>query len=127
MARIAQLNPDELTPAQRAVFENAGGNLTGPTGIFLRVPELAARTGALTNYLRKGIVEARLFELMTLVVARQWAAQYVFVAHRKLALDAGVSPEVIEAIRTGTAPSFTRDGRRPQMCKCPEGNIRIPG
>jgi 4-carboxymuconolactone decarboxylase len=112
MARVPQLKPEELTPAQRAVFENAGGNLTGPTGLFLRVPELAARTGALTNYLRKGIIEPRLFELMTLIVARQWSAQYVFVAHRKLALEAGVTPEVIDAIRTGSVPAFTRDDER---------------
>jgi 4-carboxymuconolactone decarboxylase len=108
MARIAQLKPEEMTPAQRSLHETSGGSLSGPSGIWLRVPELAARTGALTNYLRKGIVEARLFELMTLIVARQWSAQYVFYAHQKLALDAGVTAEVIDAVRTGRVPAFAR-------------------
>jgi len=51
----------------------------------------------------------RLFELMVLVIARHWTAQYEWFAHAKHAPKAGLSDDVIEAIRTGRTPTFRRD------------------
>src|SRR5579862_1317268 len=109
MARIPQLKPEELTAAQRAVLEARGGaNLTGPTGVWIRVPELAAHAGGLTHYLRKGIVEFRLFELMCLIVARQWSSQYVFWVDEPQALQGGLTRDVVDAIRARIASTTSR-------------------
>jgi 4-carboxymuconolactone decarboxylase len=62
--------------------------------------------------LRQGKLDKRLFEIMVLVVARHWSAQYEWFAHAKQALAAGVSPEVVEAIRHKRKPAFARDDER---------------
>ena len=62
--------------------------------------------------LRSGKLERRLYRIMCMVVARTWTAEYVFNLHQKGALEAGVAPEVVEAIRTRGVPEFTRDDER---------------
>ena len=41
-----------------------------------------------------------------MVAGRHWRAQFEYWAHATLARQAGVSEEVIEAVRTGTPPSL---------------------
>jgi len=76
------------------------------------LPQLADRADAFGSVLRRGAVDRRLFELMTLVVARHWSAQYEWHAHAPHAAEAGVAPEVVEAIRTNAVPPFARDDER---------------
>jgi len=49
------------------------------------------------------------WELSILVVARYWGSQFEFWAHEKKALEEGVDPEVIEAIRHKKTPNFKND------------------
>jgi 4-carboxymuconolactone decarboxylase len=112
VSRLSDLPPERMTPEQRAQFERGGGRTLGPTGIWWRTPALAGPAGALANVLRNGTLEPRLFELMCLIVARIWSAQYVFTVHAPLAREAGLDPAIIEAIRLRRLPPFTRDDER---------------
>ena len=94
------------------MVERRGGRVAGPSSVWLRVPHIAGPADALIAVLRNGKLDARLFELMTLVVARTWTAQYVFNVHRKLALEAGVAADVVEAIRMRRVPAFAHEDER---------------
>ena len=48
----------------------------------------------------------KLSEIAILVTARHWTAHYEWYAHKRLALDGGMDPEIIEAIRDRRTPSF---------------------
>jgi 4-carboxymuconolactone decarboxylase len=113
MARVPVPTRDELPPAAQKVYDDivgARGALGGPFGQWVRVPRLADPANRLGNALRlDGKLDRRLFELLILVIARIWSAQYEWYAHEKPAREAGVSDAVIEALRRGERPAFTRD------------------
>ena len=115
MARVPTLKPEQLTERQRKLASelgaSRGGGLAtnGPWGLLLRNEELCDRAGKLGTMLRDATsVPKRLSELAIAVVARHWTAQFEWMAHSPQALKAGVSPEVIEAIRQRKRPSFER-------------------
>jgi 4-carboxymuconolactone decarboxylase len=117
MSRVPDLDKDKLTAAQKQIYDDIAsvrrGNVKGPFAIWLRVPEIADKANQFGNVLRaKGSIEKRLFELMVLVVARRWSAQYEWFAHEDQALKAGVSTEVVEALRHQRRPEFQRDDER---------------
>jgi 4-carboxymuconolactone decarboxylase len=113
MARIPPLKPEELGEHQRRlateIGASRGGRLAtiGPWGLMLRNPELCERAAAFGTMLRDGTsVPKRLSELAIVITARAWTAQFEWNAHAPGALRAGVSPEVVEAIRTRRRPAF---------------------
>lgn len=101
-----------MTPEERASFERRGGQGGGPSTVWRWVPEIAKPAGALVTQMRNGTLDRRLYRVMCLVVARTWSCEHLFSVHKKGALDDGVSPEVIEAIRTRRAPTFAREDER---------------
>lgn len=106
------MEPDEMTPEQKRISEEIAsvrrGYLRGPFAIWIRTPEIADTANRFGNALRlHGKLDKRLFELMIAIVARHWSAQYEWFAHMSRGLDAGLSPEVYEAIRTRRVPKFT--------------------
>jgi len=114
MTRIPPLLPDALTDRQKEVYEAivAGprGRVAGPLAVWLNRPELADRAQALGQYCRFDTsLPARLSELAILTTARVWSSEFEWAAHKPIARDAGVSAEVIEAIRTGQKPTFAFD------------------
>jgi 4-carboxymuconolactone decarboxylase len=111
MTRIADLAPDQMTAAQRSVHEAIASGprkgVRGPLAVWLHRPELASHAQALGRYCRyETALPPRLSELAILVIARIWGSEYEWYAHKPIALDAGVSPEIVEAIRTRAAPVF---------------------
>jgi 4-carboxymuconolactone decarboxylase len=111
MARIANLNPAELNEQQRQIYaEIAGGkrgSVPAPLQIWLRSPELANRAQRLGEFVRYDTsLPPRLSELAILVTARLWTSHYEWNAHKKMALKAGVAPEIIEAIANRQPPPF---------------------
>lgn len=98
---------DALDDEARALYDRFcdpdGGSyvgLRGPGGIRLHSPQLALRTQAINNYLRRdaGIpIENR--ELSILVTARELDSQFEWCAHEDEALKAGIGPEVIDIVR----------------------------
>jgi 4-carboxymuconolactone decarboxylase len=117
MSRVPQLTPDEYTPEQKRVADEIGklrrGLARGPYGVWIRIPETAALASRLGNLLRlNSQLERRLFELMVLIVARHWSAQFEWFAHEPYAHEFGIAPDVIEALRAGRTPAFAREDEK---------------
>ena len=113
MSRLPALTPDQLSPEQKHLHDEIagvrGGSVGGPFAVWLRIPRIAEAANRMGNSLRlEGKLDRRLFELAILVIARHWSAQYEWFVHEKAALDAGVSREVVEALRHRQAPRFAR-------------------
>ncbi len=101
----------QLDAAQRNVYEaiTAGprGEVPGPLGVWLWRPELADRAQRLGAYARYGTsLPATLSELAILVVARFWGSEFEWNAHKRIALEAGISADAVAAIRSGETPAL---------------------
>lgn len=116
--RFKILQPAEMTPAQQALVKSisggpraavagsaansasgAAGTVGSPFNVFLRSPELGEPLQQVGSYIRfQNSLGPRLTELAILIVARDWRAAYEWHAHHRLALQAGLSPEVATAV-----------------------------
>jgi 4-carboxymuconolactone decarboxylase len=116
MPRVDDLDLRTLTPQQKAIYDRIagtrGGTVRGPFAIWLRKPEIADHADRLGTTLRQGTLDKRLFELMVLMVARHWSAQYEWYAHARHALELGLPPAVIDAIKERRRPDLTSDNER---------------
>ena len=109
--RFATLTPETMTPEQKKVADAIqsgprGAGLRGPFNALLRSPELCdlvQRVGALVRF--GSSIPARLNELAIIMAGRKWTAQYEFYAHRRLALEAGLKPEIADAVAAGARPA----------------------
>ncbi|HJQ59667.1 MAG TPA: carboxymuconolactone decarboxylase family protein [Vineibacter sp.] len=115
--RLAPLDMARLTPDQRAVADaiisGPRGGLRGPFEPWLRSPTLADRAQKLGEYCRFGnSLPKDLAELAILMTGKRYRAQYEFWAHARLAREAGLPDDIIEAVRLGKAPKFRRDSER---------------
>lgn len=124
--RLGPLFPRDLDPEQARVLEamlagprGTSGFLTrerpvaGPFAPWLRSPGFADRAQELGAFVRyRSSLDPRLKELAIIVVGAAWKAGYEFAAHGPMAIRAGVSREVVEALARGEAPSFDRDDER---------------
>lgn len=112
MARLDPLPVSQLSPQRKAIHDKMLGNrkqLGGPFGVLLRNEALVTAASGINDALRNnGKLDKRIYELITLIVARHWSAQYVFAVHEPIARSVGVADDVIEAIRTGRKPAFTK-------------------
>jgi 4-carboxymuconolactone decarboxylase len=107
--RLPPIPYDELSEAQRAAV---GELLSGPRTAFggpfvplLRSPEFMTRVQKVGEYLRYGSVLSRhVIEFVTIYTARQWTQRYEWYAHLPLALKAGITRAVAEAIAEGRRP-----------------------
>ena len=113
MARVPEVVYEKLTTEQQRVYkEVAGPRLVfgGPFTVYIRHPELADAMNKVGEVLRVlGKLDKRLIELLILVAAREWNCDYQWVVHEAAALKAGLSPEVVDAIRKGETPKLTRE------------------
>jgi len=108
-------NWDMLTPAQKkyveSILSGPRADISGPLGVMLATPELGDLAQKAIAYARfagrEGFssVPPKLNELAILVVARHWSAEYVWNAHHTAAVRYGLTPEVVEAVRTGKRPA----------------------
>jgi len=108
--RFKPLTPETMTPEQKAIADKimAGPRkgMRGPFSALLRSPELADYAQKLGEYVRfKTSIPNRLNELAILLTARHWTAQYEWYAHRRLAMQAGLSSEIADAIAEGKRPA----------------------
>lgn len=107
--RFQPLTYDQLIPEQKAMVGDltAGerGGLSGPFNVLPRSPEmgeLAQKLGAQLRF--HSTLPGRLRELAILITARYWSAQYEWYAHRRFAIEEGVSPATADAIAAGKRP-----------------------
>jgi 4-carboxymuconolactone decarboxylase len=109
--RFKPLTYDEMTPAQKTMFDHLlagprGGGANGPFNVLLRSPEigdLGQQFGASTRF--QSSLPQKLYELAILVTARHWTSQYEWQAHHRSALQAGLSPAIADAIAQGMRPT----------------------
>jgi len=111
MPRIDPPNPDAYTDRQReiadAITSGPRGGLRGPLAIWLHRPELADRAQSFGQYCRyDSSLPPVLSELGILVTARCWSAEYEWFAHKRIALEAGLNPDIADAIRERKRPTF---------------------
>lgn len=120
--RLTPLGPDQLSDAQRALYERVAGGprrkmgisltdeegaLLGPFNAYLHTPELGARLEAAGVALREvATLAPRLREIAILLTARHHRAQFEWYAHARIARDEGLAEEAIEAIHAGRDPGF---------------------
>ena len=113
MPRLPDLVVENLSPEQRRVYDailsGPRGVVQGPLRVWINSPELADRAQALGAFCRYGtVLPARLSELAIITTGAYWKAGFEWAVHAPIALKAGLTPEVVEAIRTGKQPSFDR-------------------
>src|SRR5579871_4547846 len=112
--RFAPLKPEEMSDAQRKVYEEIAGGprggVRGPFNALLRNPELADRAQKLGEVMRfRSSLPPRLNELAILITGRYWSAQYEWYAHRKLGAQAGLSEQLMSDIAEGRRPGAMSD------------------
>lgn len=90
-----------------AIASGPRGGVRGPLAVWLHRPELAARAQDLGRYCRYDtVLDPKLSELAILVTGRVYGSEYEWQVHKGFALKAGLSPDVIEAIRLNNCPDF---------------------
>jgi len=114
MPRIADLDTARMSPEQArihdAIVAGPRGLVEGPLRVWLTSPGLAATAQELGAFCRFGTsLSPRLSELAILITGAFWRAGFEWAVHAPIAVKAGISPEVAEAIRTGSTPNFARE------------------
>ncbi|GLT11563.1 4-carboxymuconolactone decarboxylase [Sulfitobacter porphyrae] len=90
-----------------AIASGPRGGVRGPLAVWLHRPELAARAQDLGRYCRYDtVLDPRLSELAILVTGRVFGSEYEWQIHKGHALQAGLSPRIIEDIRQNRRPDF---------------------
>ena len=116
MGRLPNIDEAKISPEQRQIYDNlmrARGHVRGPFAVWLRNAELCENTLKLQEMFASRVkLERRLLELMILVSARLANAQYAWFIHEPHALNFGIAPDVVEAIRERRRPTFTREDER---------------
>lgn len=109
--RFPPLDHADMTDEQRAVVDAIqsgprGAGLRGPFNALLRSPALCDLVQRVGAYVRFGsCIPAPLNELAICMAGRKWGAQYEFYAHRRLGIDAGLNPAILDAVALGQRPT----------------------
>ena len=111
--RFPPFDPDNLGAEARAVYDRIlaeRGYVPGPYQFWLASSGFSDRIEPVEEFLRHGVsLEERLVEVVVLVVAKHWRAQYVWTSHGPAAEKTGVDAAIVEAIRTGGEPEFPKE------------------
>ncbi|MGX4770591.1 carboxymuconolactone decarboxylase family protein [Bradyrhizobium guangdongense] len=111
-ARIPLLSTEEMSPAQRQIYDQVvsgpRGQMIGPLRAAIHSPELAALWSEFGEFLRyRTCLPPRLNELAILITARRWTSQVEWCVHARACMTAGMPQTVIEAIGAKRAPIFS--------------------
>jgi 4-carboxymuconolactone decarboxylase len=108
--RFGPLTYDQMTPAQKTMTDHMLSGerrgMGGPFNVLLRSPEmgdLVQQLGARVRF--HSCLEPRLNEFAIIITARHWTAQYEWYAHKRAALQAGLSPAIVDAVAAGRGPA----------------------
>jgi 4-carboxymuconolactone decarboxylase len=117
--RMPEIPTDQMTKEQKKAEQqfvtDRGYAPVGPFVPLLRSPEVMLRAKAMGDYLQghgpgpKSVLPPKLRELVILITARRWTAQFEWVSHYPHAIDAGLSPEIIKALAEGRRPTGMSD------------------
>ena len=108
--RLRTLSDDELSSRQRelaARIAGRRGQVRGPFKVWLHSPELCDKVEALGAFVRfESSLDLRLRELILLIAARHFDAQYSWNAHFEKAIEAGVARDALEALAQRRTTAF---------------------
>jgi len=118
--RLGPIPPAEMTEAQRkAVDDFVKVRPDGPFGFwwgYLRVPEVMIPFLQIQTHIHgvmeteQGALGEKLTHFAMLIVARHWTQQVIWNLHDKSAIEAGLKPEVVEALASARRPpNMTED------------------
>jgi 4-carboxymuconolactone decarboxylase len=116
--RYPALNPDQLSPEQKAYIENLQkpprNNTTAlrnpPFKVYMRSPALASKLEAVSDYVRWSTGQPpRLTELAIMVTARHWSSQWIWRGHYRAAVKDGLDPSVGADIAAGKRPTAMKE------------------
>ena len=108
--RLPPLAPEDMSDEQKeavaAITAGPRGRIVGPFNVMLRSPEMMNRVQHLGEYLRFNcVLGERLKEMVILLTARNVSQPYEWNAHYPIALKAGLSKDIADAIGDGRRPS----------------------
>src|SRR5438046_5949339 len=109
--RLKLLSPGEMSAEQKETYDEAISGKRGappaPMMAWLNSPDMARHATRLGEQLRfNTMFPAKLSEIAILVTARHWTSHYEWFAHKRLALNGGMDPKIIEDIRDRRTPTF---------------------
>jgi 4-carboxymuconolactone decarboxylase len=112
--RFRQLTMRQLDDGQRplgeAIMRISAVGIAGPYNPMLRSPVFGQRLFDLLDYLRwHSSVPMRLNEFAILITARLWRSQVMWYAHDPLAVQAGLSPNIITDLKANRRPAAMRE------------------
>ncbi len=104
MPRLTPITqPEQVRPGGEADFQalvRSRGQINAPQSMILYAPAVASRATELNDELRRSLSKHD-YEVAVLIASREYPIEFVWSAHVRTAQEAGVTDEVIEAIRTG--------------------------
>jgi 4-carboxymuconolactone decarboxylase len=108
--RLPTIPPDQYTADQKKAAEEflAARKVPvfGPFEPLMHSPEVMSLARSLGDYLRyHSSVGNTLSELIILVTAREWSQDYEWYVHYPIALKAGISKSIADAIADGRRPA----------------------
>lgn len=113
LSRLPLPDVARFDPEQRAVHDSimaTRGNLSGPFLAWLHSPAMASPAEKLGAFCRYGTAFALAeSELLILCVAACYRCLGEQQIHEPIALQAGLTPEAIAAIRSGAIPALAND------------------
>lgn len=117
LPRLPDFVPEAATGMQKQVLQEIltgpRGNLDGPFLGWIHSPELAQHAQKLGAYCRyRTGLPLKLSELAILVTATKWQSQAEWHIHAPIAIQAGLSQELTEQLRTDATLSFQDDDER---------------
>lgn len=114
--RLRTLSPGEMSDDQKGIYAESTaskrGVVTPPLRAWIHAPEMARHASRLGAFLRYDTtLGPRYSELAILVTARYWSAQFEWYAHKRMALEAGLEPAIVDAINHRRTPVFDDDAK----------------
>jgi 4-carboxymuconolactone decarboxylase len=104
MSKLPNATRESMTPVQQKIWDKVHEGKTGgggPYSMLMHSPEMAQYFAATEDYFRNNsLLPDADREVIILTAAREVEAHYAWTRHEIRAHKVGVTPEVIEAIRT---------------------------
>jgi uncharacterized peroxidase-related enzyme len=110
MARVRNIEADELEPAAKAVYERYAreyGPFLNQVRVFAhRPPALIHIMGLLLDFADEAVLNKRHLEIALVTVSTLNACRYCVAHHAPRAIEHGLSAEAMEQILSESVPSF---------------------
>jgi len=133
--RLPTIPPEQYTAEQKKAADDFMAArkvpVFGPFEPMMHSPEVMSIARSTGDYLRyHSAIGNTLSELVILITAREWSQDYEWFVHQPIALKAGISKDITDAIADGRRPvkmsadeeivyDFTLDSKRTSACLTP--------